>query len=391
MIALTKHMASAPVYLDYQATTPLDPRVRDAMQPFLQERFGNPHAIHHAYGWNAARAVAEGRAQVAALLGADDQEIIFASGATESCNIALRGTIKRSTGRNEIITVATEHPAVLETVRALGLDGVPIRKIGVNPDGIMDMDEMQDAISDKTAIVSAMLVNNEIGVVHPVAEIASIAHEHGALMHTDATQAAGKIGIDVDSLGIDLLSLSSHKVYGPMGIGVLYVHNDTFDRIGPVATGGGQERGLRPGTLPVHLVVGFGAACEIALNETEKDSLRIRKLTSRLWQLLQKSAPGLQLNGHKYQRVPGSLNVSFPGISGDEVIAGLEGSVAISTGSACSSRGVEPSHVLTALGQPPLSALQAVRISLGRFTTEEDIMLAALAFERQFGEGVAVA
>ena len=383
-------MISSPVYLDYQATTPPDPRVQEAMQPFLKEQFGNPHSIQHSFGWKAAKAVAEGRAQVAAFLDSDDREIIFTSGATESCNIALRGTTKKSACRNEIITIATEHPAVLETAQALSLDGVYIRKIGVGSDGIVDLDALQDAISDQTAIVSVMLVNNEIGVVQPIAEIASIAHKFGALMHTDATQAAGRLEIDVDSLKVDLLSLSSHKVYGPMGIGALYVRNSIFNRIKPVTTGGGQERGLRPGTLPVHLVVGFGKACEIALDEAEGDSLRINKLTSRLWQSLKKNVSGIQLNGNEHQRVPGNLNLSLPGVSGDEVVARLEDSVAISTGSACSSQGTKPSHVLTALGQPPLLALQAVRISLGRFTTEEEVAFTALAFEHQFGKEMAV-
>lgn len=378
-------MESDPIYLDYQASTPLDPKVREVMLPYLCECFGNPHSVHHAYGWSTARAVATARAQIASLLGAGDDEVILTSGATESCNIAIRGSIGLTSGRDEIVSVATEHPAVLETVRALAEDGIRIRIIGVRPDGVVDPAQVQESVCDRTAVVSVMLVNNEIGVVQPVSEIAAIAHNYGALMHTDATQAAGRMAVDVDTLNVDLLSLSSHKMYGPMGIGILYVRDSTFKRLSPVITGGGQERGLRSGTVPVHLAVGFGKACEIAVAEMEPESSRIRELTAVLWSSLSRYLPGIRLNGHAQLRVPGNLNVSFPGLSGAAVTAHLKRYVAISTGSACSSHGSSPSHVLSALGYSPAEALQGVRISLGRFTTEDNISAAAEAFRRLGG------
>ena len=378
-------MTSAPVYMDYQATTPLDPRVREEMLPYLRERFGNPHSVHHAYGWSAARAVTTARAQVASLLGAGDDEVILTSGATESCNIAIRGAVGPATGRDEVVTLATEHPSVLETVHALARGGVRTRIVGVGPDGIVALAELRKAVSSRTAVVSVMLVNNEIGVVQPVSEVAAIAHDNGALMHTDATQAAGRMAVDVDALGVDLLSLSSHKMYGPMGIGALYVRDSAFERLAPVVAGGGQERGLRSGTVPVHLAVGFGRACEIAVADMETDSARIRELTGALWRSLSESLPGIRLNGHERLRVPGNLNVSLPGMSGDAAAERLRESVAVSTGSACSSQGTSPSHVLSALGYSPAEALQGIRISLGRFTTEEDVSASAGAF-RELGD-----
>ena len=377
-------MTSAPVYMDYQATTPLDPRVREEMLPYLRERFGNPHTVYHAYGWSAARAVATARTRIASLIGAGDDEVILTSGATESCNIAIKGAIGRDDSRDEVVTLTTEHPAVLETVRAIADRGGRTRIVGVGSDGIADLAELRRAVSGRTAVVSVMLVNNEIGVVQPVSEVAAIAHGNGALMHTDATQAAGRMAVDVDALGVDLLSLSSHKMYGPMGIGALYVREEAFARLAPVVAGGGQERGLRSGTVPVHLAVGFGKACEIAVEEMEADSARIRELTGLLWRSLSESLPGIRLNGHERLRVPGNLNVSFQDLSGDAVAERLQESVAVSTGSACSSQGASPSHVLSALGYSPAEALQGVRISLGRFTTDEDVSAAAGAF-RELG------
>lgn len=374
-------MTSAPVYMDYQATTPLDPRVREEMAPYLGERFGNPHSVHHAYGWSAARAVTSARAKIASLLGAGDDEVVLTSGATESCNIAVRGAVGPGGNRDEIVTLATEHPAVLESVRAIAGGGGRTRIVGVGPDGIVDLAELRRAVSGRTAVVSVMLVNNEIGVVQPVSEVAAIAHDNGALMHTDATQAAGRMAVDVDALGVDLLSLSSHKMYGPMGIGALYVREEAFERLAPMVAGGGQERGLRSGTVPVHLAVGFGKACEIAAEEMETDSARIRDLTGILWRSLSEAVPGIRLNGHERLRVPGNLSVSLPDLSGDAVAERLRESVAVSTGSACSSQGTSPSHVLSALGHSPAEALQGVRISLGRFTTEEDVSAAAEAFQ----------
>ena len=312
--------------------------------------------------------------------------MILTSGATESCNIAIRGSVGSASGRDEIVSVATEHPAVLETVRALAEDGIRTRIVGVEPDGVVDPAQVRELVCDRTAVVSVMLVNNEIGVVQPVSEITAIAHNCGALMHTDATQAAGRMAVDVDTLDVDLLSLSSHKMYGPMGIGALYVRDSAFERLSPVVTGGGQERGLRSGTVPVHLSVGFGKACEIAVAEMKSESSRIRELTIALWSSLSRYLPGTRLNGHERLRVPGNLNVSFPGLSGAAVTAHLKEYIAISTGSACSSHGTTPSHVLSALGYSPDEAMRGVRISLGRFTTENDISAAAEAFRRLGGD-----
>ena len=375
-------MLSLPIYLDYQATTPLDPRVRDKMEPFWGKYFGNPHSVHHSYGWRASEALAFARAQVASIIGADDEEILFTSGATESCNLALRGVIGASAHRNEIVVLETEHTAVLETARAIAATGVTLHVISVNAAGIVNIDQLREAVSEHTAIVSVMLVNNEIGVIQPISEIAEIAHEHGALMHTDATQAIGRIKTDVDELGVDLLSFSSHKMYGPMGIGALYVRGSVHSHITPIITGGGQESGIRSGTVPLPLTVGFGEACAIAIEETQSDANRIQKLTSQLWSCLCEHFPEICLNGHEHRRVPGNLNVSFPGISSEELVARVQDVIAISTGSACSSGGTKPSHVMIALGQSPEEALRATRISLGRFTTREEIMFAASVLER---------
>ena len=369
-----------PIYLDYQATTPIDPRVRELMTKHSDDGFGNPHSTSHRFGWEAAEAVADARAQVAELLGAGDDEIIFTSGATESCNIALRGAARATESRNEIVTLATEHPAVLETVRDLEKDGVAASIVPVRSDGIVDLEQVRVAVSERTAIVSAMLVNNEIGVIQPIAGISDIAHEHGALMHTDATQAPGRMMFDVDELGVDLLTISSHKVYGPMGIGALYVRDTSFRRVAPIMTGGGQERWLRPGTVPAPAVAGFGEACRLALEETEADSIRVYNLAAKFWRALKKSFPEVRLNGNASQRVAGNLNMTFPRLSADEIIANMQDEVAISTGSACSSKGGEPSHVLAAISDSPYIGVHGVRISIGRFTTEEEIDRAVAAF-----------
>ena len=346
-------MSPRPIYLDYQATTPVDPRVREVMTEYSDNNFGNPHSVGHSFGWEAAKAMAAARARVAELLGAGDDEIIFTSGATESCNIALRGAVRAAKIRDEVVTLATEHPAVLETARDLEKGGLSVRIIPVRSDGIVDLEQVRAATTERTVIVSAMLVNNEIGVIQPVAEIASIAHERGALMHTDATQAPGRLNIDVDELEVDLLTISSHKVYGPKGIGALYVRDTAFRRIAPVMTGGGQERGLCPGTVPVPAAVGFGEACRLALEETEADCARIYNLAAKFWRALTESFPQVCLNGSAEQRVAGNLNMTFPGLSADEIIANMQDEIAISTGSACSSGGSEPSHVLAAILPPP--------------------------------------
>ncbi len=369
---MIRRMNSRPAYLDYQATTPVDLRVRDAMLPYLGEHFGNPHSINHAYGWQAADAVKIARGQVAEFIGADDDEIVFTSGATESCNLALRGAAKASTsGRNRVITVATEHPAVLETARDLGCAGHEVIILPVGEDGLLDLADLERTLDGRTVLVSIMAANNEIGVLQPLAEIARLCRASGALFHTDATQAAGRIGIDVDSWDVDLLSLSAHKVYGPKGIGTLYVRNGV--PVQPVVTGGGQEHGLRPGTVPAPLVVGFGRACQVASEQLGEDAGRMSQLTMRLKHGIQRTCPSVRFFGHPEQRLPGNLSMGFPGVSADEVIELVSNRIAISTGSACSSGTAEPSKVLLALGLDPETAATGVRISLGRFTIEGDI------------------
>ena len=378
---MIRRMNSRQAYLDYQATTPLDPRVRDAMLPYLGELFGNPHSINHAYGWQAADAVRVARGQVAEFVGADDDEIVFTSGATESCNLALRGAARASgSSRNKVVTAATEHPAVLETVRDLGTAGHEVTVLPVGVDGLLDLKDVERALDGRTVLISIMAANNEIGVVQQLAEIARLCHATGALFHTDATQAAGRIGIDVDAWGVDLLSLSAHKVYGPKGIGALYVRNGV--PVQPVVTGGGQEHGLRPGTVPAPLAVGFGMACQVASERSGEDARRMSQLTLRLRHGIQRACPDVRFFGHLEQRLPGSLSIGFPGISADEVIEIVSDHIAISTGSACSSGTAEPSKVLLALGLDRETAATGVRISLGRFTGDVEIDTAVDALSK---------
>ena len=366
-------MTSRPVYLDNQATTPLDPAVRDAMWPYLTEEFGNPHSSDHRFGWDASAAIRDARAQVAELINADDDELVFTSGATESCNLALRGVANRTGNgrRDRIVTLATEHPAVLETVHDLGCTGHDALVLPVEPDGLLDLEKLERVLDERTLIVSVMAVNNEIGVLQALAEIAERCHAVGALFHTDATQATGRIPIDVDAWGADLLSLSSHKVYGPKGVGALYVRSGVS--LKPIITGGSQESGRRGGTLPTALIVGFGAACELASQRQEEDRVRIEGLTERLYTLLREAHPALRLFGHAERRVAGNLNIGFPGVPAEEVIRSTSQHLALSSGSACSSATSEPSRVLLALGLDDDTAVTGLRISLGRFTTDEDV------------------
>ena len=368
-------------YLDYQATTPLDPRVRDAMSPYLEDYFGNPHSINHSYGWKAANSVQTARSQISEFIGADDDEIVFTSGATESCNLALRGVAKASSrNRNKFITVVTEHPAVFETVRDLGTVGYETTFLSVNREGLLDLAELNRAVDDRTLLVSVMAANNEIGVLQPISEIAGICHARGVLLHTDATQAAGRINIDVDTWGVDLLSISAHKVYGPKGIGALFTRSGV--PIKPIVTGGGQEYGLRSGTVPAPLVVGFGEACRVALSQWEEDASRMMQLSERLKHGIMNACNNVQFFGNLQHRVPGSLNFGFPGVTADEVINMVADRIAISTGSACASGTAEPSKVLLALGLGSELAATGVRVSLGRFTCEEEIDTAIGAFAK---------
>lgn len=365
-----------PVYLDNQATTPLDQRVLDAMMPWFTERFGNPHSAEHRMGQQAEAAVEAARAEIAALIGAEAREIVLTSGATESNNIAIKGAARHAlasgTDRRRVITLATEHKCVLESVADLRAEGFEPVFLPVERDGRLDPAALTEALATPTLLVSVMAVNNETGVIQDIAAVAAIVRNAGALFHTDAAQAAGKIALDV--AGIDLLSLSGHKLYGPKGVGALYVRRRPRVRLSPLFSGGGQERGLRSGTLPTPLVVGFGEACRLARAEMDADNARIAALRQRLLDRL--SVP-TTINGSWEHRIAGNLNLTFPA-SALEMISAIP-DLCVSTGSACSSAAIEPSYVLRALGLDPDSAARTLRIGLGRFTSAADVDFAAEA------------
>jgi cysteine desulfurase len=363
------------IYLDNHATTPLDPRVYDAMRPWLTERFGNPHSENHLPGRAAAEAVEAARAQVAALIGADPREIVFTSGATEANNLAIIGAARFLKGsKRRVVTLATEHKCVLESCLALQDEGYEAVVLGVRENGLVDLDALARAVTPETALVSVMAANNEIGVLQPLKEIAAIVRSGGALFHTDAAQAAGKVPLDVEA--IDLMSLSGHKIYGPMGVGALYVRRRPRVRLKPIFHGGGQERGLRSGTLPVSLCVGFGAACAIAREELGAEAKRVGALRDRLEAKLMAAVPGARVSGAGAPRLPGNLNIARPGVEALDLIAAVP-EVALSTGSACTSAEVEPSYVLGAIGLDAATARAALRFGVGRFNTEADIDRAA--------------
>ena len=349
------------------------------MAPYWDQAFGNPHSTAHQFGWDAKEAVDAARGRVADFIGADDGEIFFVSGATESCNLAIRGLAAAAEGRKHVVTVGTEHPAVLETVRWLARRGFEVDVLPVSGDGLLELDALHDVVSRRTLLVSVMLANNEIGVVQPLSDIAAISHGAGAYVHTDATQAAGRMAIDVAELNVDLLSLSAHKFYGPNGIGVLFVRGPVLRELRPLLTGGSQERGLRPGTLPTPLIVGLGAASELAQQESAGDATRLAALTTHFHTRLKDGCPELRTFGSLSKRIPGSLSLGFPGILAEQLVNGLAGRVAISTGAACSSGSPEPSYVLQALGFERDVAATGVRISLGRPTTEEEVAFASEA------------
>jgi cysteine desulfurase len=357
----------APVYLDHHATTPVDPRVLEAMLPWFGPKFGNAASRSHRFGWEADTAVDHARKRIAALAGAAPRDIVFTSGATESNNLAIKGI-----GARHIVTMATEHKAVLDPVKRLG---IPVTILAPRPDGRIDLDQLRAAIGPETGLVSVMYANNEIGTVQPVREIAAICRERGVPFHCDAAQAFGKIPIDVDADGIDLMSLSAHKMYGPKGAGALYVRRRKV-RLTAEMDGGGHEAGMRSGTLNVPGIAGFGEACAIAAAEMAAEGERLRALRDRLLATLQEGIDGLRINGAMEHRLPGNLNVSFPGIDAEALLMSLP-DLALSTGSACSSAAVEPSHVLRAIGVPPDLAHGSVRFGLGRFNTEEEIDYAA--------------
>lgn len=365
-----------PVYLDYQSTTPMDPRVLDAMMPYFTGKFGNPHSRSHAYGWEAEAAVEKARQQVADLIGADEKEVIFTSGATESNNLALKGVAEfYKDKKSHIITVVTEHKCVLDSCRHLEQEGFDVTYLPVNEKGIIDLNQLETAITDKTVIISVMAVNNEIGVIQPLAEIGAICRKHGVFFHTDAAQAFGKIPLDVEAMNIDLMSISGHKIYGPKGIGALYVRRRPRVRIKPLITGGGQERGMRSGTLPTPLVVGLGEASTIAKQEMQKDYSHIKRLSDKFYTAIVTNVPDVFLNGDKKKRYPGNLNISFAYIEGESMIMAIK-DLAVSSGSACTSASLEPSYVLRALGVDEELAHTSIRFGFGRFTTEEEINFA---------------
>lgn len=373
-----------PLYLDNQSSTRVDPRVVEAMLPYFTEEFGNPHSASHRYGRIAAEAIEQARGEIAALIHADPRELIFTSGATESNNLAIKGAALFARAhpqggglpRDHIVTLQTEHKCVLESCKALQREGFAVTWLPVEPNGLVSLSALAEAITERTLLVSVMAAHNEIGVIQPLAEIGALCRAKGALFHTDAAQAYGKIPLDVEAMRIDLLSISGHKIYGPKGVGALYIRRRPRVRLLPLIDGGGQERGLRSGTLPTPLCVGLGRAAAIAGAEMPREGKRLRRLRDRLWTNLAGRIPGVRLNGDAERRLPGSLNLSVPGISAQELIEAAPG-IAISTGSACTSATVEPSYVLRALGLSDALANSAIRIGLGRFTTTSDVDFAA--------------
>jgi cysteine desulfurase len=376
---MTPHL---PIYLDYGATTPCDPRVVDAMIPWLREHFGNPASRSHAWGWEAEEAVENARAQVGALIGADPREIVWTSGATESNNLALKGAAHFYGSRGKhIVTVKTEHKAVLDTVRELERQGFEATYLDVLPNGLLDLDRFKAALRRDTILASVMLVNNEIGVIQDIAEIGRICRERGILLHVDAAQATGKVAIDMTALPVDLMSLASHKTYGPKGIGALYVRRKPRVRLEAQMHGGGHERGLRSGTLPTHQCVGMGEAFRLAREEMGTELERVRMLQRRLLDGLA-DIEQVFVNGDLERRVPHNLNMSFNYVEGESLIMGCKG-LAVSSGSACTSASLEPSYVLRALGRSDELAHSSLRMTIGRFTTDAEIDAAVRTLREQ--------
>jgi cysteine desulfurase len=368
-------VVKTPVYMDYHATTPVDPRVLDTMLPYFNQEFGNAASIDHIYGSRAAEAVEKARKQIAHTINAKSEEIIFTSGATESDNLALLGVAEQNSDKGDhIITCATEHKAVLDSCKRLEKLGKSVTYLPVDMFGMVDIAAVENAITDRTILISIMAANNEVGTIAPIAEIGRIAHKHGVLFHTDAAQAAGHIPIDVEAMNIDLMSISAHKIYGPKGIGVLYVRRrNPKVNVAPIIFGGGHERGLRSGTLNVPGIVGFGKALEIAEKEMKAEDSRFRKWTANMLGSFQQAFGGSELYGHPIKRLAHNLNVSFEGIESKALLHLLRSDLAISAGSACTTAIVAPSHVLTAMGIDEKKAHSAVRFGLGRFNTEEEI------------------
>ncbi len=366
------------IYLDYQATTPCDPRVFEAALPYLIEHFGNPHSRNHIYGWEAEAAVETARKQIATLINANPTEVIFTSGATESNNLAIKGAAQfyKSKGKNHIITCITEHKCVLDACRHLEQDGFEVTYLPVQKDGLIDLNVLKAAIKPNTVLVSIMAVNNEVGVIQPLADIGKLCREHGVFFHTDAAQAVGKIPLDVEAMQVDMLSISGHKLYAPKGVGALYVRKRPRVRLTAQINGGGQERGMRSGTLSPFLCVALGVACDIARTEMDFETARIAKLRDFFWKKLSDALPEIYINGHATQRIPGNLNISFAYVEGEGLMMGIK-NLCLSSGSACTSASLEPSYVLYALGVEDEMAHTSLRIGIGRFTTEEELEIAA--------------
>ena len=368
-------MIQKPIYLDYAATCPMDQRVVDAMMPTFTQVFGNAASRTHVFGWKAEEAVEQARAEVAGLIGADPKEITWTSGATEANNLAIKGAVEflGESGKRHIITVVTEHKAILDTCKYLERHGYEVTYLPVNLDGLITVEQVEAAIRPETAIVSVMFANNETGVIQPITEIGALCHKHGVLFHTDAVQAYGKVPLDVEAMNIDLLSMSAHKVYGPKGVGALYVRRRRPRvRLAPQIHGGGHERGNRSGTLNVSGIVGFGAAARLARELMPEESARITSIREHLRTRLMTEIPHATLNGSAEHRLPGTLNISFAYVEGESLLMGLK-DVAISSGSACTSASLEPSYVLKAMGLDDELAHSSLRITVGRFTTLEEV------------------
>nr|XP_023020178.1 probable cysteine desulfurase, mitochondrial [Leptinotarsa decemlineata] len=370
---ITDVFEGRPLYLDAQATTPMDPRVLDAMLPYFTNYYGNPHSRTHAYGWETETAVEKAREHVANLIGADPKEIIFTSGATESNNIAVKGVARfYGVKKRHVITTQTEHKCVLDSCRALENEGFEITYLPVQSNGIISLEQLDRSITSNTSLVSIMAVNNEIGVKQPISEIGALCREKKVFFHTDAAQAVGKVPLDVNSMNIDLMSISGHKLYGPKGIGAIYIRRRPRVRVEAIQSGGGQERGIRSGTVPAPLVVGFGEACRISKTEMEYDHAYIQRLSKKLLDQICGSLSHVIRNGDESQTYPGCINLSFAYVEGESLLMALK-DIALSSGSACTSASLEPSYVLRAIGTDEDLAHSSIRFGIGRFTTEEEI------------------
>lgn len=373
MTAMISKRTTMPLYFDYQATTPCDPRVVEKMLPYFTEKFGNPHSRSHAYGWEAEEAGEVARASVARLINASDKEIVFTSGATESNNMAIKSVAQfYKDKKKHIITLQTEHKCVLDACRHLERDGFEITYLPVQTNGLIDLNQLEAAMRADTLLVSVMAINNEIGVIQPLADIGKLCRSKGILFHTDAAQAFGKIPLDVEAMHIDLMSISGHKIYAPKGVGALYVRRRPRVRLEPLMNGGGQERGMRSGTLPVPLVVGLGEAANIAAKEMQDEAARIRYLGEKFLKACSDGIPDVYLNGDREQRWAGNINLSFAYIEGESMIMAIK-ELAVSSGSACTSASLEPSYVLRAIGVGEEMAHTSIRFGIGRFTTEAEI------------------